>query len=221
MGASAQLSAGGADTYAWSSGQSFAVITVTANANTVYTVTGTASQNGITCSGTNTISVNVNPNPTVTASSSRTAMCISESNVINGNGATSYTWSTPSGPLSGASITVSPVTDQSYTLTGVDANGCKGTGTFQLKVTACVGIESHTLSQTRLVIYPNPSSGEFTISSNTDVKLRIVNELGQEVRQISLSADADTLVNGLANGIYFITGGTAGDGIKEKIIITK
>jgi hypothetical protein len=192
--------------------------------NTVYTVTGTASQNGLTCNGTNTVSVSVNPNPTVTASSTRSAICLSESNVISPNGATSYSWSSPAGPITGAgSITVSPVADVTYTVSGTDANGCKSTGTFFLKVAVCVGIENSQLSSAaRLIIYPNPSSGEFTIRADKAVTIRIINELGQQVSTISLTGDEPkAAINGLASGIYFITGENAGDGIKQKIVITK
>jgi hypothetical protein len=222
LGSTAQLSASGADSYVWSSGQGFAAITVTPSMNSVYTVTGTASQNGLTCEGTNTVSVGVMPNPTVTASSTRSAICISESAIITATGAATYTWSTPSGPLSGGSITVTPVIDQTYSLSGVDANGCKGTSTFQLKVAICAGLEAHALNSANVIIYPNPSSGEFTISADQTIDLRIVNELGQEVKAITLNSDAPkATVTNLASGVYFIIGKNANGIVKEKIIVTK
>jgi hypothetical protein len=221
-GKTAALSAGGADSFVWSTGQSFAVITVTPSSNTVYTVTGTASQNGLSCTGTNTISVSINPNPTVTATSSRTAMCIGETSIINSNGATSYTWNTPSGPSSAVNLTVSPVIDQTYVLTGMDANGCVGKSTFQMKVTACVGLSQYAADAIHLSVYPNPSSGEFTISSDQAISLQITNELGQLIRSISISnTEKDVKINNLSTGVYFITGQNANGSVKQKMIITK
>jgi hypothetical protein len=220
-GASAQLSASGGDSYVWSNNQGFPSITVTPTLTTVYTVTGTASQNGLSCTGTNTVSVTVNPKPAVSAVSTHSAICISESAVITGSGAATYSWSSPAGPLpAGNSITVSPVVDQSYTVTGVDANGCKNTGTVQLKVTSCVGIEANTLNTANVLIYPNPSNGDFTISTDQAIELTITNGLGQQVRTITLNANTPkATVNNLANGVYFIVGKNENGIVKEKIVI--
>ena len=206
----------------WSTGQGFAVITVTPALNTVYTVTGTASQNGLSCTGTNTVMVSVNANPTVTASSSRTAMCIGESSVLNPNGATSYTWSTPSGPQTVSNLTISPVTDQTYTLTGVDANGCVGKGTFLMKVATCVGINHYSAANQQLIIYPNPSRGEFTISSDQAMSVQISNELGQLIKTISITdTQKEVKINHLSSGVYFITGENSNGSVKQKLIITE
>jgi hypothetical protein len=220
LGKTAQISASGADSYAWSTGQGFAAITVTPNANSVYTVTGTASQNGVTCTNTNTVSVNVNPNPTVTASSTRSAICIGESAVIDPAGAATYSWSSISGPLAGQSITVSPIVDQTYSVSGTDANGCKGAGSFQLKVATCVGIEKQEQETVGLLIYPNPNNGEFTIHAPAALSVKIVNMLGQKVKTVALT-HGEANISGLSEGVYFVIGEGGQGSVIRRVIVTK
>jgi gliding motility-associated-like protein len=72
----------------------------------------------------------VNPIPIVTATSG-IINCFGESTTCTASGAISYTWSTGD---QGQSITVSPLITTSYTVTGVDANGCKDTGIVTITV---------------------------------------------------------------------------------------
>jgi gliding motility-associated-like protein len=72
----------------------------------------------------------VNPLPVVTATSG-TIACYGQSTTCTASGANAYTWST--GDL-GQSITVSPLIVTSYTVTGIDANGCKDTAIVHVAV---------------------------------------------------------------------------------------
>ncbi len=58
-------------------------------------------------------------------------ICTSTSTVLTANGATTYSWSPASGlsATTGATITTSPASTTTYTVTGTDANGCSGTAT--------------------------------------------------------------------------------------------
>jgi hypothetical protein len=72
-------------------------------------------------------------------------------------------------------------------------------------------------------IYPNPNSGEFMISSQKDLHLVLVTELGQEVRSFDLkdSNSHRVSVSDLAAGIYFIVASGSEGNISRKIVVQK
>ncbi|MCA6364975.1 MAG: T9SS type A sorting domain-containing protein [Bacteroidetes bacterium] len=122
-GGSSTLSATGAATYSWMPGSlSGASVSVTPAATTTYTVTGTDA-NG--CVNTDVVSVTVNPLPVITASATNAAICTGSSTTLSATGGVSYTWNP--GALSGSSVSVSPTTSTTYTVSGTDANGCVNT----------------------------------------------------------------------------------------------
>lgn len=107
QGDSVTLTASGASSYLWSTGQTSASITVSTSGS--YTVTGTSS-----CGTSNaTLSVQVNqfPVPSI-ALSGPTTFCQGDSLVISAAGGSNYLWSTGS---IGSSITV--FTSNTYTVT--------------------------------------------------------------------------------------------------------
>jgi gliding motility-associated-like protein len=133
-GASATLTATGADAYTWSpatglSATTGATVTANPTATTTYTITGTTNS----CSGTAASTVTVNPNPTVSVNSF--TICSSGSANVTATGATSYTWSPPTGlsATTGATVTADPSTTTTYTVTGT-TNGCSGTATSTITV---------------------------------------------------------------------------------------
>ena len=97
----------------------------------VYVLTGVSDQVCLNAAnGTETIVVNALP--TVGAGTDQ-ALCDGEQIVLTGTGATSYTWD--NGVTDGTTFTP-PVGTTTYTVTGTDANGCIGTGTVNVDVTA-------------------------------------------------------------------------------------
>jgi gliding motility-associated-like protein len=132
IGATANLTAGGAVNYNWSAGTTPATganVAVTPTVTTTYTVTG-FDANG--CVGTAVSTVTVNSLPVVTAGSA--TICVGDTATLTAGGATTYTWS--AGPLPSASPTptVSPAATTSYTVTGTDANSCVNTATCTVTV---------------------------------------------------------------------------------------
>jgi len=193
---------------------------------TVYTVTASVNNlNGLSCDATNTVEVDVNPNPTVTAVSSPTAICIGQSATLTAEGAGTsgtYIWTGGPGAVTSATTVVTPIADQTYTVNGTDANGCKGKSTYQLIVAICTGISVNSANTANLSIYPNPNNGEFTISTDQAITLQITNELGQQVKTITLNKNnTDVKISSLPNGVYFITGSNENGSVKQKIVITK
>lgn len=128
VGSNTILTASSGTSYLWSNGQTTQSITVNPITNTTYTVTVTDA-NG--CRGTANILVTVDPLPTITVIGDNN-ICRGESSVLTASGAVTYLWS-PGGQTT-ASITVSPVTTTTYTVTGTDANGCSSTGTRTVTV---------------------------------------------------------------------------------------
>lgn len=127
-GSSTTLTATGADTYTWNTGQAAASMTVNPAANAIYTVTGT-DLNG--CVNSSTTQVMVNVLPSVSANSP--SLCTGTTATLTASGASTYTWSTAQVALS---ITVSPTANTVYTVSGTDLNGCENTFTTQVTVNA-------------------------------------------------------------------------------------
>jgi hypothetical protein len=90
-------------------------------------------------------------------------------------------------------------------VTGTDANGCKGTGTVQVKVNTCTGI-SELSNQNGLTIYPNPNHGEFTIElvSANNTYITITNVLGQIIKTQKAELINQINLSLFDKGIYFI-----------------
>jgi subtilisin-like proprotein convertase family protein len=125
-GTTTTLRATGGASYAWSSGQTTANITVSPTTPTTYTVTVT--QDG--CSSTDVVIVNARPLPTVTITPAST-VCVGVTQTLLASGGTAYIWNTGS---STASIDVSPATSTTYTVTVSGNNGCTTTAASTVNV---------------------------------------------------------------------------------------
>jgi len=117
-GASATLTASGGTSFSWSTGATTASITVSPNSTTTYSVTVTDNSG---CSGTASRIVTVNPLPNPAISPQSAAICPGGSITLTASGGTAYSWNTGA---SSASITVSPPSTTSFSVTVTDANGC-------------------------------------------------------------------------------------------------
>jgi len=135
-GQSSTLTVSGANTYTWSGnagGGTGATATVTpAIGTTIYSVTATSAAS---CVNTGTVSSTVNPLPTVTAIATPTAVCSGQSSLLTSGGATTYTWSVNAGGVQTNTASVSPVTNDTYTVTGTDINSCTNTATVTINIT--------------------------------------------------------------------------------------
>ncbi|MES2567320.1 MAG: M43 family zinc metalloprotease [Bacteroidota bacterium] len=133
-GTSAILTATGASTYNWNSGQTTPTISVSpSTGTTVYTVTGTTSG----CKNTKTTSVIVNATPTVAATSK--TICIGSVAALTASGALTYTWNTGA---TSSSITVTPTVSSNYSVAGTNSLGCTNTKTLSVTVNSLPNITS-------------------------------------------------------------------------------
>lgn len=126
-GSSATLNATGANSYTWSTGATGGSVSVSPTAFTIYTVTGTDVSG---CTGTAYKNITVVAPPSVTIGGP-SAVCSGNSINLSASGATSYTWSTSA---TTTSISVSPSSTVTYSVTGVDGNGCSGTANKMITV---------------------------------------------------------------------------------------
>ncbi|MFK7785761.1 MAG: hypothetical protein AB8B56_11630, partial [Crocinitomicaceae bacterium] len=101
------------------------------NAPGVYVITGVSDQICLNA-GAGTETITVNALPTIGAGTDQ-ALCDGETTALSGTGGTSYTWD--NGVTNGTTFTP-PVGVTTYTVTGTDANGCVGTSTVTIDVTA-------------------------------------------------------------------------------------
>jgi hypothetical protein len=220
-GNSATLTASGANTYTWDTGWQNPVLIISPLTNTVQVISATTNSFGISCVSASTVAVYLYQLPAVTAAASKTAICRNEIMTFIAGGANTYTWSnlntSPTFTLKGTSnITYS------FTVTGTDSHSCTNTATASVKVNPCTTIEEVEQGDKMVNVFPNPTNGEFVISSNEDIELVIVDELGRSVRKLSITKDNShrILVSGLANGIYFIKR-QSDNLLLEKLVVNK
>jgi hypothetical protein len=212
-----------ATSYSWitntglSIGNNVSSVTVSPTSSTIYSVTGS---NG-SCSTTQSLNLVVNPIPLVTLQTAKSYICAFEVSTIVAGGANSYSWNTGA---TTPSISFNLNLTTSYTVTGTDLNGCAKTVTITQFVATCKGInEWQSNGDDAISVYPNPNNGSFTVSSEQNISLQIVNALGQLVGTLDLSKENKKEVNvsHLPNGIYFITGQNQNLKVNKKIIVEK
>jgi len=165
-GISTILGASGASTYTWSPATGLTganTATPSANPSTTqnYTVTGTDA-NG--CQNTDQVTVTVFPQPTVIAGATSPIIECQTAQLTAG-GLVSYNWVNTAGPDAtiaspNAALTdVTPLANATYTVSGLDANGCAGSATISVAVNP---ITVSIVNATSL----NPSTFSFDITSN-------------------------------------------------------
>ncbi|HOU99122.1 MAG TPA: PKD domain-containing protein, partial [Bacteroidales bacterium] len=128
-GSSATLTAGGGDTYQWSTNESTASIIVSPTTTTTYSVTTT---NAYNCSDQGSVVVTVNPLPTADAGQD-VSVCLGSSITLTATGGDSYEWNTGN-PTN--MITVSPTVTTTYYVTVTNANNCSNSDNVTVTVNA-------------------------------------------------------------------------------------
>jgi hypothetical protein len=150
-----------------------------------------------------------------------TTMCIGEKRTYTATGGSTYTWNvgttTPT-----ILLTPSGVTTLTYTVTSKDATtGCVASKGLIVSVVKCTDIADAEGELNGLQIFPNPNSGDFTITSDRDGSYLLVTELGQKIRQVTFTPQNGRKANitGLAKGIYFLEEKGGSQNAKQKIVV--
>jgi hypothetical protein len=115
-GATASLTASGADTYTWSNTETESSITINPTTTSTYSVIGINSSG---CTSIAQVVVTVNTLPNITASGA--TICEGTIANITASGGNTYIWNNSA---TGSSITVNPTATITYSVTGTDGNGC-------------------------------------------------------------------------------------------------
>lgn len=200
---------GSASSYTWNTGVNTSIITVTpaiTSGMASYSVTGSNIYN---CKTTAVQQVNVNPLPIVTASSSVANSCPGQVVTFVGTGATSYQWAANTAYVQGNPVTITmPTTSTTYTMTGTDDKGCSSKVTYVQQVSNCTAIESQKANIEGLSVYPNPTTGLFSVelANGLGKTIEITDVSGRIISTVTSTENTvDFTVQNLANGIYYVT----------------
>lgn len=221
-GNSATLTATGANSYSWMPGTlNGTSVIVSPTATTVYTITGTS---GI-CSSTKTFTLNVLATPTININAIPPVICNGGTALLLGTGATSYTW-LPSNANT-TTLVVTPSVTTIYTLTGLNAAGCKNTANTTLTVNptptvsvntstnvVCSGT-SATLTLNGALNYltlPGAQTGSIVVISptiNTNYTITGVNSFGcTNTETISIGIASGPTITATSSETLLCDGGT-------------
>ena len=127
IGDSVQLTASGGGTYQWSQSNA-TTSSIFVKPTTTNTFSVTVSKDG--CQSNDQISVKVNPKPVANAGQDQT-ICSGSKAVLSASGGGTYTWSNGS-KLS--SITVTPASTETFTVTVTSQNGCEASDQLTVAV---------------------------------------------------------------------------------------
>tara|TARA_B100000508_G_C11465858_1_gene282473 strand:- start:14893 stop:17439 length:2547 start_codon:yes stop_codon:yes gene_type:complete len=178
--------------YEWSSGENTSSVTID-EADTVF-VWGNDEQGCLIYSDTLTISVgNPLPNPSISQ--------LDES-LISSSGP-SYQWYLNDSPIPGENSQV--IYPDSVGFYSVSITGPDGCESFSNAFEWTLGIENEISSD--LSIYPNPSTGKFSVSSSELIgQVSILDPLGQTIMNLDINkAEFAVDLSGLSVGTYFIS----------------
>jgi hypothetical protein len=163
------------------------------------------SDNGIDDLGIDSLSIKlVCINPTITATASNTSICVGQSVLLTGIGATNYTWS-PVG-ITTSTASVSPTVNTNYILTGSNDGLCFPTAVISISVSAClIGIEE--ITNEKIEIFPNPTNGILNINFDNDFlnsTFELTNAIGEVILKQELNNKQNHInIETITTGIYF------------------
>lgn len=204
----ATLTATGLTNYQWlgpanyiSNSQNAFIPSTTNSTAGSYTVTG---QDANGCPGSGFVVLNSLPLPVISCTATH-KVCKGQSGTISMMGASSYTLM-PGNSVFNPTTTVSPSSTTTYTIEGVDGNGCKNGLTATVQVDICAGLEGLRDEATFVSVFPNPAGGTITIKIDAEAKLLLVNSMGQVCRELNLNhQNNNTLtVSDLEEGVYYL-----------------
>ena len=115
-----------------------------------------------------------------------------------------------------------------YSVTVTDDLGCSSQAIQTVEFAICGSVNSELAGLYALQIFPNPNSGQFfvrmNLSQQDEVKLQLVNVLGQAVREYehlanNLSFEEKITLTDLSSGIYYLVIEVNGVQMVEKIVM--
>jgi PKD repeat protein len=203
-GASANILASGATSYAWNTGATSATISVAPTSNTNYTVVGTTAG----CVNSKVVSVTVNPLPVVNLAAISGPLCVNSSSVMLSGTPTGGVYSGPGvmGSAFDPTMTGAGTFTISYSYT--NTAGCSNNNSKTITVNLCTGVEEFNNNST-ISIYPNPVSSELNVSLESSLintsSIELYDMIGNLIITQKVISNTTTLsFFSLAKGIYTI-----------------
>jgi hypothetical protein len=195
--------------------------------NTTYSV---SVFDGFNTTAANTL-VSIYPEPLIHLGPADSIVCIYDTIRLDAtNPGAEYLWS--NGAISRTIMVqatgIAPET-QSYTVKVTNEHGCSSSATISVSFSfnACTGIDN-TGKDRSIKIYPNPSSGLFTIENNgvkEEMQVVVTNTIGQQLKSFTLrkkvsGVNTETLdLTNFPKGVYMIRFGSASQLWTEKLVI--
>ena len=149
-------------------------------------------------------------------------ICPWGSTQLQATGGSKYSWFGAFGGLNDTSIAnpiANPPQTTTYICTITNDSGCVKTEQVKIWVAPCVGIDD--INNTPLIdVYPNPTNGSFTITSNKTIEtISINNIVGATVyTQTNIANNQLNLNLNLPNALYFISIKTANGTVVKKLV---
>jgi hypothetical protein len=139
-GESDSVTASGAEQYVWSPAAGLSTtqgptVTIQPGQSTTYTIIGISD---LGCESTIQLPVTVAANPVLTFSPQNPLICEGEQITMSASGASQYNWAPAPGLIStsGNQATFGPLSNQTYTVEGISAEGCVSTADITVEVFA-------------------------------------------------------------------------------------
>lgn len=185
-------------TYQWTNGGGTSA-TINAVAGT-YSVVVTDANGCVLNAGPVTIAEPTDITATATATSETCSGCNDGTATVNASGGTApytYAWS----PAGGTGATANGLAPGTYTVTVTDNNGCTQTAT--VTVAAASGL-AETEDSDKLNVFPNPSNGQFYVTSDINYSGEVVLEV-MDMNGKVISVSNHVINNSFSNTSVHIT----------------
>ncbi|UTW61323.1 T9SS type A sorting domain-containing protein [bacterium SCSIO 12741] len=174
--------------------------------------------------------LNIDSLPVVTVTPSWIQISSGDTILLQAFNADSYRWSPSHGlqDSTGAQIQANPDTNIIYTVIGTDGNGCRGQAQIQVDVWPLGDDEGMGRRKARIVVFPNPSRGSFTVewpaNDGDRAEISLINSLGSQLIQRNVWANNGIFqshfeVKSIPNGAYYLLIDNGVDRQTIKIII--
>jgi hypothetical protein len=137
-------------------------------------------------------------------------LCAGDTEILSVTNASSVVWQP--GNISSDSITISPQSPTTYTVSGIDTRGCALTDSFTVNVKNCALGVKPIAENAEVNVFPNPAMNEVNIEFNAPIHnytIALFNTLGQKIYETNQTINLQYEIvpvdlSLLSSGVYFI-----------------
>jgi hypothetical protein len=175
--------------------------TITTSVSGVYTLN--ISNSGGCSTAIKYVNVGLYPAPSVSISTTNTMLCKGiQSATITASGALTYSWNVQ--PNTASIVVTKPQSNATYTVTGLDVNGCTVTSVFTQSVVSCLDVKTYQ-SFEDVAVFPNPASDELSVSfAGESGYFSVLDNTGKIILTQALTAGTNKInTSRIAQGFYY------------------